>query len=225
MMRTNLFWICVLSLISVAGCDIQKSVLLGDSVYQIPAEYLITPPSVFEMEEGDSDAGMVGLTFNQDQDFSEYLGADAWLPKNSITAILYSREGTKLTGISPLFSRPVEFSIEGKQLVEFENSYRLFNGNTRISWQAFPKQQTIIYETDVKAKWVADCIPMGGMKGSEQSHESIDIPTSCRIDIEYQNVILSLTTSEKNLIGHADKIINSVLRKIDSWRVLNGGKT
>ena len=69
------------------------------------------PPSYFENKSLDSDVGMVALSFNHDKDFFGYFGDNAWLPKSPITAILYSNEGTRLTGISSSFSNIIDFSI------------------------------------------------------------------------------------------------------------------
>ena len=219
MIRTSLFGLWGI-LLSLTACgDSQKSFSVGGSIYKIPSDYLVVVPSYFDSANLDSDAGMVALSFNQDESFSGYVGANAWLPKSPITAILYSREGTALTGFSPSLSNLVVFSVDGKHVVEFEKSYRVFKGDTRISWQAFPKLQASINGREIKARWMAECIPLGGMKGSDQSRESTDIPTSCKINIEYRNAILSLTTSEKNLVNHAEEIVKLVLQKIDSWRV------
>lgn len=219
MIRTSMFGLWGLFLSLTACGDSQKSFSIGGSTYKIPSDYLVMKPSFFDSENLDSDSGMVGLTFNHDKDFLEYMGADAWLPKSPVTAILYSRDGTALTGFSPSLSTFIEFSVDGKHVVEFEKSYRVFKGDTRISWQTLPKTQADIGGGEIRAKWVADCIPMGGMKGSEQSRESIDIPTSCKLNVEYRNAVLSLTTSEKNLVNNAEEIVELVLQKIDSWRV------
>ena len=209
----------LLSFSLVACADSQKTFVVGGDTYQIPNEYLVAPPSSLDTASLDSDVGMVALSFNQDEDFSGYVGANAWLPRSAITAMLYTREGTKLTGISPSFSSLVDLSINEKNVVEFEKSYRVFKGDTRISWEFFPKHQAIFDGSKVKVKWFAECIPLGGMKGSEQSRESIDIPTSCRINIEYRDAVLSLKTSEKNLLDNAGEIINLVLKKVGSWRL------
>ena len=212
-----LSWVVAVSL--TACTDAKKAFSLGGSAYQVPADYLVISPSSFESTEFDDNISMVALTFNNDKDFSDYMEPNSWLPGSSITAILYAREGTSLTGFSPSFSSLVEFPVDGENIIEFENSYRIFQGDTRISWQALPKPQTSFDGEKVTAKWMADCIPLGGMRGSEQSHESIDIPTSCKINIEYRNSILRLSTSEKNLLDNAEEITALMLQKLDSWRV------
>ena len=222
MIKSSNLGVLLLTLSLVACADSQKAFVIGGDVYQIPQEYLVAPFSSLDTASLDSDAGMVALSFNQDKDFSGYLGANAWLLKSAVTAILYTREGTELTGISPSFSGLVSFSIHEKNIVEFENSYRVFKGDTRISWESFPKVQAGFDGSKVKVKWFADCIPLGGMKGSDQSRESIDIPTTCRINIEYQDAVLSLKTSEKNLLDNAEEIISLVLKRVDSWRSVSG---
>lgn len=218
MINVNSVGVLVLS-VSLMACGDQASFSVGGSTYQIPGEYLVVQPSVFDRKSLDSDVGMVALTFNHDKDFSNYTGANAWLPRSSITAILYAVEDTELMGISPYFSNLIEFSIAEKVVIEFENSYRVFDGDTRIGWLAFPKLQASFDGDQVKAKWVADCIPRGGVNGSSQSRESIDIPTSCGINIKYRNAVLSLKTSEENLLNHADIIVKLVLEKMESWRI------
>ncbi|QUJ68602.1 hypothetical protein KDD30_05680 [Photobacterium sp. GJ3] len=206
--------------LSLMTCDDrQYSFTLGGFSYKIPSDYLVIPPPYLDGRSLDSDIGMVALSFNRDEVFREYLGANSWLPKSSILAILYSREGTKLTGFSPSFSQLVDFSVEGKQVVEFDTLYRVFKGDERTGWQTIPKFEASVVNGEIKAKWMADCFPMGGMKGRKKSRESIDIPTSCSINIEYKNVILNLKTSEKNLVNHVDEILRLVINKIDSWIV------
>lgn len=212
-----LSWILTMSL---AACtDAKKTFSLGGSTYQVPVNYLVISPSSVENARLDDNIGMVALTFNHDEDFSDYMEANGWLPGNSVTAVLYAREGTTLTGFSPSLSSLEELSVDGENIIEFENSYRIFQDDTRISWQAFPKSQASFDGDKVTAKWMADCIPLGGMRGSEQSRESIDIPTSCKINIEYRNAILRLSTSEKNLLDNAEEITALVLQKLGSWRV------
>ncbi|MEX1221550.1 MAG: hypothetical protein WEA82_05505 [Idiomarina sp.] len=219
MIRISLFGLLGL-LLSLTACgDSQKLFSIGGSTYKIPSDYLVMAPSSFDSAELDSDVGMVALSFSHDRNFSDYVGDNAWLPKSPITAILYSREGTELTGFSSSLSNLVGFSIEDKHVVEFEKNYRVFKGDTRISWQTFPKLQTRVGNDEIKAKWMAECIPLGGMKGSDQSRESMDIPTSCKINVEYRNAILSLTTSEKNLVNNAEEIVKLVLQRMDEWRV------
>ncbi|MEM9101603.1 MAG: hypothetical protein AAGB12_04715 [Pseudomonadota bacterium] len=218
MIKLSSFGLLLLSFSLVACAGSQSTFVVGGESYQIPSEYLVVPSSSVNAVPLDSDVGMVALSFNQDKDFSDYLGANAWLPKSAITAILYTREGTELTGIPSSFSELVNFSIHEKNIIEFEKIYRVFKGETRIAWQSFPKAQAGFDGSKVKVKWFADCIPLGGMKGSDQSRESMDIPTSCRIDIKHRNAILSLKTSEKNLVDNAEKIISLVLKKVDSWR-------
>src|SRR5690554_1121707 len=101
MIRISLFGLWGLFLSLTACGENQKSFSIGGSTYKIPSDYLVMAPSSFDSVNLDSDTGMVALSFNQDQNFSEYVGVNAWLPKSPITAILYSREGTKLTGFSP----------------------------------------------------------------------------------------------------------------------------
>lgn len=220
MIKISLFGLWGFFLSLTACGDNQKIFSIGSSNYKIPSKFLVMTPSSFDIANLDNDAGMVALSFNQDQNFSEYMKANAWLsPKSSITAILYSREDTKLNGFLPSFSNLVGFSIKGKNVVEFEKSFRVFKGDTRISWQAFPKLHTNIGSDEIKARWMAECIPLGGMKGSQLSRESIDIPTSCKLNIEYRNTILSLSTSEKNLVNNAEEIVEMVFQKLESWRI------
>ena len=222
MMKLSSFGLWVLFSLGTWACvDTQKIFSVGGSSYQIPAEYLVLAPFFIDGESLDNDVSMVALSFNQDKDFSDYIGPNAWLPKSPITAILYAREGTELKGVSPFFSELIGFSINEKHIVEFESSFRIFDGDTHISWRTFPKLKANFDGEQVKAKWIADCIPLGGVKGSDKSRDSIAIPTLCKINIEYRNAILSLSTSEENLLENMDEIVSLALNKVDSWKVIN----
>lgn len=195
------------------------TVNIGNHTYSIPSQYVISVEKVDVSGEYEKRTNILALDFSFDEKLIEYDRPNSWLPKSPITAILYSRENTALTGFSPSLSTFVEFPIAGRKIVEFEEIYRVFKEDSRISWNAYPKSQTSINASKIKAKWMAECIPLGGVKGSDQSRESMDIPTSCRINIEYQNAILTLTTSERNLADNAEEIVKLVLQRMDSWKV------
>ena len=141
--------------LSLSACgDSSKRVSIGGLNYQIPRQYLVvTPPSLNEASL-DSDSGMVALSFMEDEDFTDYVGANAWLPVSSVTAMVFSRYGTELKGVSPSFTDLESFSLEEKQVVEFESFYRVFVGDTRISWQLIPKERAKFYDMKAEVKWL-----------------------------------------------------------------------
>lgn len=222
----NILYVCLGILFFIfLACDSYREIRIGDSVYQIPSKYLISTPWFFENLRLDQNDGMdmEALTFGEDQDFSTYMEPPAWLPGESVTVLMFSRQGTsyeeRKVNLYP--KDKMQFSLKDKELIEFEKIYRVFDKDAVSTWTAFPKQGAVFENETVEVKWKADCIVYGGGRGSDLSRVSMVVPTSCRVDIEYRNVILSIDTSEKNWVQDIDGLVALIVRKIESWRVPN----
>lgn len=212
--------LCYISILTLIACsDVSEEVLIGENLYDIPSQYFVVTPTYIDTTALDNSVELVSITFGEDEAFKKYIKGNAWLPKSPITLLMLSPAGSDLTGLDPSFTPPVTFSTEKKEVIEFENSYRLFSNGYRSKWQAIPKKHTVLDNNLGKSEWIVECISLGGMKGSNQSHNLIDIPTSCKLNIRYQGIIIRLTTSESNFFKNIDNILRLIFEKLDSWRM------
>lgn len=213
---TTLLMLCFLFIFSACR-DSYRAIYIGNDKYNIPVEYLLSDPS-FYVKGLDNYVSLVSVTFDDDIDFYSYKAKNGWLPNTPIISTLYSYGSMEYAGIHSNRPEGSVFEIDGLNVIKLDRVFRVFRNNENTNWHALPVEGAILGSNDIRASWVASCFALGGQKGTELSRDEFNIPTSCKVDILYRDNILTISTSELNIVNNFDEISNLIVNKFDLWR-------
>lgn len=178
----------------------------------IPSSYVISDGFFGGEGRKNKPLGLITLTFENDESYQRYLEPKSWLPGESLTALLVSK------GLYEYHSLSSELNYKEYDFDEFyvEGVTRVFRKGRRSRWLTrLTDNSDIFHYKDVQ---YAMCSARGGIRSSELSQSSIDIPTSCYIEkVLHNGALLKITTSEQNLINFRQDIEKQIEQTLDSW--------
>lgn len=189
-------------------------VVLGSSVFTIPSKYIVS----YEQDERyDSGRNMISLTFSELDELRSLDKPNGWLPKSPITALVYDQ--TLSSGKELESSLDEAAHKKTFQKVEFDGFYRLFEEDVKSRWLTLSNEKENS-QSHIELK----CIALGGMDGVNKSRTDENIPTSCKVVFQYNDLVIRLSSSEENLIESYSLIRSVIVDKLNSWIQVSTGE-
>lgn len=212
-MTLKLILTIVLTVLLASCTGAQTKIILGNVEYQIPTHYIVSSTSNVGARGLDNSSNMLALTFAQDEELIHLTSKNGWLPSSPISAMIFDESVGEFEN-----SFSTEISNEKFEFVEFGNLYRVFDSNLNSKWKSLPKRGIVISPTKTSAERVLDCTAMGGIKGINASRTQKEIPTSCKVIVKRDNLIIRFSSTEENLVENFQLIHDLIISRLNSWK-------
>lgn len=187
-------------------------IFLGNKKYDIPSHYIISYERSGESKEGNGLSSIVALSFSEENEFTHLTGKNGWLSRGHISVTLYD-ETMGDFNMTLLNKIPSDYDV----FIEFDDVFRVFKEGFNSSWKALPKKGIFYDPSIISTVRILDCKAMGGVKGINASRVDKNIPTSCKVLIKRDNLLVRFSSTEENLVENFQLIHDFVFSKLDSW--------
>ncbi|NNJ72760.1 MAG: hypothetical protein HKP09_06225 [Enterobacterales bacterium] len=208
----------IIALFSVLLSSCVKSsvdITLGGNDYKIPTNYVVSFEALKDANEFDQNGEMIALSFTHVSEISHLTGNNGWLPRSPVSVVIFNQE---IGSFDKVLQKSVQLSDE-IQVIELPNVYRIFDSQLNSHWKAINKNDSVRNATSIKTEQLLDCYALGGTKGINSSRTVEHIPTSCKVTIVEDTLVMRISSSEKNLTEHFQVIRDLIISKLKTWKI------